>query len=127
MASGAPEPSPGVLNSWKEIAAYLDRDVRTVMRWEQARGLPVHRLPGGPKSAVYALKSDLEAWRHGGKLTLLDLQDEARPVKTRFSAALNSRAAIVLLVCMALATASLIVVGGLRAGVAMDRYRHWRD
>jgi TolB-like protein/tetratricopeptide (TPR) repeat protein len=52
-----------VLDSWKDIAVYLQRDVRTVMRWEQARGLPVHRLPGGPKAAVFALKSELEGWR----------------------------------------------------------------
>ena len=52
-----------VLNSWKEIAAYLDKDVRTVMRWEQNLALPVRRLPGGPKARVYALKSELDAWR----------------------------------------------------------------
>lgn len=52
-----------VVNSWKEIAAYLGRDVRTAVRWEQTRGLPVHRLPGGPKPAVYALRSELELWR----------------------------------------------------------------
>lgn len=57
-------PSPDVLDSWKEVAAYLSRDVRTVMRWEQTRGLPIHRLPGG--SAVYALRSELDAWRRGG-------------------------------------------------------------
>ena len=51
------------LDSWKDIARYLQRDVRTVMRWERTRGLPVHRLPGGKKAAVYALKSELEAWR----------------------------------------------------------------
>jgi len=65
-AAPAPEP-PGpagdVLDSWKHIAAYLERDVRTVMRWERARALPVHRLPGGTRAAVYALKSELEAWR----------------------------------------------------------------
>ena len=35
------------LDSWKEIANYLQRTVRTVQRWEQTRGLPVYRLPGG--------------------------------------------------------------------------------
>ncbi len=54
---------PDLLDSWKQIAAYLQRDVRTVMRWEHARELPVHRLPGGPRGAVYALRSELEAWR----------------------------------------------------------------
>lgn len=41
--------------------------------------LPVHRLPGGPKSAVYALKSEVEAWRKGRKLALLDLKEEPHP------------------------------------------------
>jgi len=27
-----------LLNSWKEIAAYLNRGVRTVQRWETERG-----------------------------------------------------------------------------------------
>lgn len=58
-----PGPAGDVLDSWKHIAAYLERDVRTVMRWERARALPVHRLPGGSRGAVYALKSELEAWR----------------------------------------------------------------
>ena len=69
--------SPGVLNSWKEIAAYLNRDVRTVMRWEETRSLPVHRLPGGPKAAVYGLKSEIDAWRKGRKLSLIDAQQES--------------------------------------------------
>ena len=33
------------LETWKEIAVYLGRDLRTVMRWEKERSLPVHRLP----------------------------------------------------------------------------------
>jgi len=31
------------LDSWKEIAAYLKRDVTTVQRWEKREGMPVHR------------------------------------------------------------------------------------
>jgi hypothetical protein len=50
------------LDSWKAIAAYLGREVRTVQRWEGERGLPVHRLPGGDKPRVYALKSELDTW-----------------------------------------------------------------
>lgn len=50
------------LDSWKEIAEYLGRDVRTVQRWETDRSLPVHRLPGGDKARVYALESELRAW-----------------------------------------------------------------
>ena len=36
----------GRLDSWKAIAAYLGRDMSTVIRWEKEKGLPVHRLPG---------------------------------------------------------------------------------
>jgi len=55
--------STDTLDSWKAIAAYLRRDVRTVMRWERARGLPVHRIPGGGKPGVFALRSELDSWR----------------------------------------------------------------
>jgi phage terminase Nu1 subunit (DNA packaging protein) len=51
-----------VLNSWKEVAAYLGRGVRTVQRWEQELGLPVRRPRGKDRSAVIALKSDLDRW-----------------------------------------------------------------
>jgi len=50
------------LGSWKEIAAHLSKDVRTVQRWERLRGLPLHRLPGGHRRAIYALKSELDEW-----------------------------------------------------------------
>lgn len=50
------------LDSWKDIASYLGRDVRTVQRWESERRLPVHRLPGGDRPRVYALKSELDVW-----------------------------------------------------------------
>jgi len=50
------------LDSWKEIASYLSRDVRTVIRWEKDRGLPVHRVPGGGKTAVFAFTETLDTW-----------------------------------------------------------------
>ena len=52
----------GRLDSWKEIAAYLRREVRTVQRWEKSANLPVHRLQIEKQSAVYAYKSELDAW-----------------------------------------------------------------
>ncbi len=56
-------PSPDqMLSSWKDIANYLRRDVRTVQRWETTRGLPVHRLPGTGRNAIYALRSEIDAW-----------------------------------------------------------------
>src|SRR5215471_13850690 len=55
-----PVPAPaGCLDSWKEIASYLKRSVRTATRWEREQGLPVHRHKTG---AVYAYKSELDAW-----------------------------------------------------------------
>ncbi len=58
-------PDGARLDSWKEIARYLGRDVRTVIRWED-RGLPVHRVPGGKVSRVFAFTQELDAWlAHG--------------------------------------------------------------
>ncbi len=45
------------LDSWKEIAAYLDRDVTTVQRWERREGMPVHRHLHDKRGSVYALGS----------------------------------------------------------------------
>jgi hypothetical protein len=51
-----------MLNSWKEIASYLDRGVRTVQRWERVLHLPVHRIGNGKRSPVYALIPELKFW-----------------------------------------------------------------
>lgn len=53
------------LDSWKAIAAYLDRDVRTVMRWSNTQGLPVHRVAGGRGRSVFAFSHELDAWLLG--------------------------------------------------------------
>jgi adenylate cyclase len=50
------------LDSWKEIAAYLNRGARTVQRWEVEEGLPVHRLVHEKLGSVYAYKAELDAW-----------------------------------------------------------------
>jgi Tfp pilus assembly protein PilF len=50
------------LDSWKEIAAFFGRDERTVKRWEKERALPVHRLPGGARSGVFAYATELSEW-----------------------------------------------------------------
>jgi len=50
------------LDSWKEIAAYLGREVRTVQRWEKNEGLPVHRQIHEKLGTVYAYKSEIDAW-----------------------------------------------------------------
>ncbi|HKF58740.1 MAG TPA: hypothetical protein VKJ45_25095 [Blastocatellia bacterium] len=50
------------LDSWKEIAAYLGREVRTVQRWEKQEGLPVHRHQHEKLGTVYAFKGELDLW-----------------------------------------------------------------
>lgn len=51
-----------VLTSWKDIARYMGKGVRTVQRWEQDFGLPVRRPFGSNKKAVLARPRDLDAW-----------------------------------------------------------------
>src|ERR1700683_3383507 len=53
------------LDSWKEIASYLRREVRTVRRWEAFEALPVHRHLHRVRGSVYAFASELDAWRAG--------------------------------------------------------------
>jgi Tol biopolymer transport system component len=50
------------LNSWKEIADYLGRGLTTVRRWEVEKGLPVRRIPGGSRQAVFALTEEIDQW-----------------------------------------------------------------
>src|SRR5215469_16935146 len=53
-----------LLNSWKEVAAYLDHGIRTVQRWEQSNRLPVHRYGNSKRAPVFALKSEMRNWLH---------------------------------------------------------------
>src|ERR1700677_667695 len=50
------------LDSWKEIASYLKRDVTTVQRWEKREGMPVHRHLHDRMGSVYASRAELDAW-----------------------------------------------------------------
>ena len=50
------------LDSWKEIAVYLNRDVTTVQRWEKKEGMPVHRHVHDKRGSVYALTGELDGW-----------------------------------------------------------------
>ncbi len=64
-ATPGPEGSPlhdKKLVSWKEIASHLQREVRTVQRWETTEGLPVHRHEHLKKSTVYAYTGELDVW-----------------------------------------------------------------
>jgi tetratricopeptide (TPR) repeat protein len=54
---------PDHLDSWKEIASYLRREIRTVQLWEKREGLPIHRHFHKQLGSVYALRSELERWK----------------------------------------------------------------
>jgi len=51
------------LESWKEIAAYLGRNVTTARRWEKQERLPVYRLQHSKLGSIYAYTSELDSWR----------------------------------------------------------------
>lgn len=66
IANMARDPEEGTdeprLDSWKEIASFLGRGIRTVQRWEREEGLPVHRLDHVKRGSVYASRRELTAW-----------------------------------------------------------------
>ncbi|HVQ19990.1 MAG TPA: hypothetical protein VMS23_02975, partial [Terrimicrobiaceae bacterium] len=83
-------PSPGTgadsqgrrLESWKEIATYLGRDVTSVRRWEKREGMPVHRHVHDKRGSVYAYSSELDAWLQSRGLHLEEKEEERREEKS---------------------------------------------
>jgi Tfp pilus assembly protein PilF len=65
-AAGLPiDPAPESnrrLDSWKQIARYLNRHVTTVRRWERHERLPVHRHRHARLGSVYAYPRELDDW-----------------------------------------------------------------
>lgn len=51
------------LESWKAIANYFGRSVRTVRRWEKSEELPVRRHRHTKGYSVYAYQAELDRWR----------------------------------------------------------------
>jgi hypothetical protein len=74
------------LESWKQIAAYLDRSERTVRRWEASEGLPVHRHQHERQDTVFAFKHELAAWRRRRTKTHEEPQVDANKGEGHFSA-----------------------------------------
>src|SRR6476620_5997062 len=66
------------LDSWKDIANYLNRSVRTVQRWEIVEAMPVHRHCHGTGGSVYAYSHEVDAWRSG--------RSQKKPLAPRVSA-----------------------------------------
>src|SRR5260370_18680645 len=78
MKDPSPLSSPGLsdqppeapLDSWKEIASYVKRDVSTVQRWEKREGMPIHRHVHDKRGSVYAFSSELDTWLQIRRLRL---------------------------------------------------------
>ena len=74
MGEQFPDTPPSVrppedrLDSWKEIAAYLNRDVTTVQRWEKREGMPVYRHLHDRMGSVYAFRAELDTWTRSRNL-----------------------------------------------------------
>ena len=81
---GSAEPSPnevaGRIDSWKGIAAFFHRSVRTVQRWERLEGMPLYRHSHGSGDSVFGYRSELKTWwagrsrRRGPRRTTLTIQ-----------------------------------------------------
>jgi Tol biopolymer transport system component len=77
-SSGTPpsvSPAEDRLDSWKEIAAYLNRDVTTVQRWEKREGMPVHRHLHDRIGSVFASRAELDAWARSRNLRPVEASD----------------------------------------------------
>jgi len=70
------------LDSWKSIAEFLNRSLRTVQRWHECNGLPVHHF-GGHKGSVFAFEEEIDHW-------LASLAEEPEAVQMRAEGALAS-------------------------------------
>jgi Tol biopolymer transport system component len=98
------------LDSWKEIAAYLKRGERTVRRWEQAEGLPVHRHVHEKAASVYAYSGELDAWV------------QSRGAKSQASAAGMARSRILRSRVKSAAIAlGMLIIGGAVTTVFLER------
>jgi Tol biopolymer transport system component len=83
--SGTPPPErppEDRLDSWKEIAAYLNRDVTTVQRWEKREGMPVHRHLHDKAGSVYASRAELDTWTRSRNLRAAPETDSDAPPPT---------------------------------------------
>jgi Tol biopolymer transport system component len=52
----------GRLDSWKQIASHFGKSERTVRRWQQIEGLPVHRHLHQQRGSVWAYRAELDQW-----------------------------------------------------------------
>ena len=70
------------LESWKEIAAYVNRHVTTVRRWEKQEGLPVHRHVHATLGSIYAYATELDVWLQSRQPPVNGHSSQSLPVTT---------------------------------------------
>ncbi len=117
------------LDSWKEIATYLKRDVTTVQRWEKREGMPVHRHLHDRMGSVHASRADLDVWMRSRNLRVVQENGNGaispnysvEPPPSRTST-LDKRWTLVLLL------ASVGVALAIAAALWLDRTEYlWRN
>ena len=124
--------APAKLDSWKEIADFLHRGVRTVQRWERTEALPVRRHKHLKRGSVFAFSSDLEQWLRGRQLgfrvkprsDLTELQDLNHQIVDQFR---RLRALSMQQATLAMELRQLLAAGALGGAFAggtdfIDRY-----
>src|SRR5947208_8736574 len=104
------------LDSWKEIASYLRRDVRTVQRWEKQEGLPIHRIQHDTQGTVFAYKSEIDAWwrnheRHTGQTESTEhTVGEARWYTRLLGAASPAQLVVPIVVAIGMASVGIVAL-----------------
>jgi TolB-like protein/Flp pilus assembly protein TadD len=117
------EPTPydqDRLDSWKEIATYLGREVRTCQRWEKHEGLPVHRHLHEKLGTVYAYRSELDTWLESRRRAAEPIVEEPTPIVQIQPVEHKPRQSFIRLT----AAATILVVIGI-AGYAIARRTGW--
>ena len=123
------KPSGDRLDSWKEIATYLGRDVTTVQRWEKREGMPVRRHQHDKMGSVYASRAELDAWTRSrspqaaqeNEKSTASAQLPAPPSASATSTPRTRWRSILLLIAAA-------VVLAIAAGLWLQRAEHfWRN
>lgn len=136
------------LDSWKEIAAYLNRHITTVRRWEKHEHLPVRRHVHDKLGSVYAYRAELDAWRESRRVPDGTPPAGAPPTEGHSPRPMVRRRAVVgaAAVACSLVALAVVLMNRFDAGVApaaqgqdgqvnpaarqeylVGRYHLWRD
>jgi tetratricopeptide (TPR) repeat protein len=119
------------LDGWKDIAAYLSRNERTVRRWEEREGLPVHRHAHDKRSSVYAYRLELENWRssrtledeEGTEPPTPPLKNESLQQSTRAKSISKLRIAVIGIAVLIMCLLGIWLMGRSQTSAGRDQSR----